>query len=138
MIYEDRIRTYRQMKVLDERLDTAPTDSDVKEMAELRIQNLLCFRELQSLNDRGVFLNEHPYLKNRADYEELLALWNSDRDRFIRQYENCRNNIRRYTGRMNRPGATAEAIEEARRHKTRHEQRAAIFKKILSHANTSS
>ncbi len=133
MIYEDRIRTYRQMKVLDERLDTAPTDSDVKEMAELRIQNLLCFRELQSLNDRGVFLNEHPYLKNRADYEELLALWNSDRDRFIRQYENCRN-----TGRMNRPGATAEAIEEARRHKTRHEQRAAIFKKILSHANTGS
>ncbi|WP_304708690.1 hypothetical protein [uncultured Rikenella sp.] len=138
MIYEDRIRTYRQMKVLDERLDTAPTDSDVKEMAELRIQNLLCFRELQSLNDRGVFLNEHPYLKNRADYEELLALWNSDRDRFIRQYENCRNNIRRYIGRMNRRGATAEAIEEARRYKTRHEQRAAIFKKILSHANTGS
>lgn len=126
------------MKVLDERLDTNPTDSDVKEMAELRIQNLLCFRELQSLNDRGVFLNEHPYLKNKAAYEELLALWNSDRDRFIRQYENCRNNIRRYTGRMNRIGASEKEIEEARFHKIRHEQRAAIFKKILSNANTNS
>lgn len=126
------------MKVLDERLDTAPTDSDVKEMAELRIQNLLCFRELQSLNDRGVFLNEHPYLKNQADYEELIALWNTDRDQFVRQYENCRNNIRRYTGRMNRRGATAEEVEEARRHKTRHEARAAIFKKILSNENTGS
>lgn len=138
MIYEDRIRTWRQMKVLDERLDTAPTDSDVKEMAELRIQNLLCFRELQSLNDNGVFLNEHPYLKNKADYEELLLLWSSDRDKFIRQYENCRNNIRRYTGRINRKGATDEEVEEARQLKTRHEQRATIFKKILSNANTGS
>lgn len=123
------------MKVLDERLDNNPTANDVKELAELRIQNLLCFKELQSLNDIGKFCNEHPYLKNKLDYEELLTLWSTDREKFISSYENCKNNIRRYNGRYNRKTATEAEKEDALQKKQRHIQREAIFKKILANDN---
>lgn len=120
------------MKVLDDALDDAPTTDKVSELAELRIQNLLCFRELQNLNDTGDFLYRHPYLKNEREYEELIGLWNTDRERFIQSYQNCRNNINRYNGRANRSGATEAEIETALQQKQRHEDRAVIFKKILT------
>lgn len=120
------------MRVLDEKLDNAPTDTDVRELAELRIRNLLCFSELQSLNDTGAFLNRHPILRHNLEYELLLQMWKTDREQFFRDYENCKNNIRRYRGRLNRPGASDEMINEAQFHKSRHEERESIFKKIYS------
>lgn len=120
------------MKVLDAKLDDAPTDNDVKELAELRIRNLLCFRELQSLNDTGRFINQHPILCHEKEFDELLLLWRTNREQFIRQYENCKNNIRRYQGRATRSGATEQDIAQARYHKARHEERESIFKKIIS------
>ena len=137
IIYEDRVQTYRKMKVLDEKLDNKPTAEMVMELAELRIQNLLCFSELQNLNDNEEFIYKHPYLKNQRDYDELIALWKSDREQFIRNYQNCKNNISRYNGRANRPNATESEIEDALQRKQRHEERAIIFKKILTNESES-
>lgn len=120
------------MKVLDESLDDDTTPERVASLAELRIQNLLCFRELKSLNDAGDFEYRHPYLKNQKDYDELISLWKSDREQFIRSYQNCRNNIDRYNGRANRKGATEKEIEDALVKKQQFEERAVIFKKILT------
>ena len=136
-IYEDRVQTWRKMKVLDESLDDTPTPDKVMELAELRIQNLLCFQELRALNDTGDFVYRHPYLKNQQDYEELIALWKTDREGFIHSYQNCRNNINRYNGRANRPDATEKEIEDALRKKQQFEDRAVIFKKILTNESES-
>lgn len=120
------------MKVLDNRLDDAPTENDIKELAELRIRNLQCFSELQSLNDTGAFINRHPILQNNLEYDTLLSLWKTDRDSFIRQYENCRNNIRRYQGRLKQTNVSDTVSDDAMNHLLRHQERAIIFKKILS------
>lgn len=121
------------MKVLDSRLDNKPTPEDVRELAELRIQNLLCFKELQALNDTGRFVCKHPILRNKVEYSALVELWNKDRGGFLRRYDNCRNSIRRYSGRTNRKNATEEDKDAAYEQLIKHQQRADLFKKIINH-----
>ena len=78
VIYNDRINTWRKMKQLDELLETKPTAQAVAEMAELRIRNLQAFAELQSLNDTGKFLCNHPILFGRSEIAQLIKLLRSD------------------------------------------------------------
>lgn len=84
------------MKVLDVLLDTKPTAKAVMEMAELRIRNLLCFRELQSFNDSGKWLQKHPLITHRSAYSRLEELFALDHTRFMDEYNRCCCNISRY------------------------------------------
>lgn len=120
------------MKVLDSNIDNAPSVDDIKELAELRIRNLLCFRELKTFNDTGVFLNAHPILKQNSEYEKLLSLWKNDRENFIGQYENCKNNIRRYRARLKHSPSNSDEALSSEQLLMQHEERASIFKKIFS------
>lgn len=120
------------MKILDAKIDNAPNETDIKELAELRIRNLLCFSELKNLNDTGRLLNKHPILKHDIEYEQLLTLWINNKDGFIQQYENCRNNIRRYSARLKKADISADDATDALQSLERHQERAIIFKKILS------
>lgn len=86
------------MKVLDQELDKKPKTSSVKEMAELRIRNLLCFKELQSLNDKGKFLYQHPLISCMSEREELKKLLRNNPTEFLHRYKSASNNLRRYKG----------------------------------------
>lgn len=84
------------MKVLDALLDTKPTAKAVMELAELRIRNLICFRELQSFNDSGKWLQKHPLVTHRSTYSRLEELFIVDHTRFMEEYNRCCCNISRY------------------------------------------
>ncbi|MDR1716904.1 MAG: hypothetical protein LBS20_13790 [Prevotella sp.] len=84
------------MKVLDVLLDNKPTEKAVKEMAELRIRNLLCFRELQAFNDTGKWIQKHPLVTHRSAYARLEELFALDHTRFMDEYNRCCCNISRY------------------------------------------
>ena len=89
------------MKVLDVELDNKPTPAMVMEMAELRIRNLLCFKELQAFNDTGKWIEKHPLVKHQSEYAKLEELFLLDHSRFLDEYNNCRNNIKRYKSYLN-------------------------------------
>lgn len=125
------------MKVLDLKLENSPSHEDVRDMAELRIRNLLCFKELQYLNDKGTFANEHPFLVHRIELAELKALWNADRNGFIREYNNCKVNIRRYRGRINQSDISEEDKEKYMTLLLKHQNRENIFKEIINYEPSS-
>lgn len=120
------------MKVLDVKLDESPTDNDVREMAELRIRNLLCFRELQALNDTGKFENLHPFLIHRQELNILKILWEKDRADFIREYQNCKVNIRRYKSKLNRKDISEADFEKYTLLLMKHQERESIFNEIIN------
>jgi len=118
------------MKVLDTELDTKPTQKKVRQMVELRIQNLQCFRELQTFNDTGKWYYHHPLTKGQSEYQQLLDLRYNNPQEFLRQSSATELNIRRYTSflksktRLDRRKADKLNLE-------RHKDRAKIFKTIL-------
>lgn len=86
------------MKVLDADLDKNPTPVKVRDMAETRIRNLSCFRELQSLNDTGRFLYQHPLITRHSERSILERLFTTNPSEFLRQYKAVANNVKRYAG----------------------------------------
>lgn len=86
------------MKVLDADLDKNPTLVKVRDMAETRIRNLSCFRELQSLNDTGRFLYQHPLITRHSERSILERLFTTNPSEFLRQYKAVANNVKRYSG----------------------------------------
>lgn len=86
------------MKVLDADLDKNPTPVKVRDMAETRIRNLSCFRELQSFNDTGRFLYQHPLITRHSERSILERLFTTNPSEFLRQYKAVANNVKRYSG----------------------------------------
>lgn len=137
LIYNDRIYTHRKMLQLDEVLDAEPTVKDVRQMAELRIRNLLAFDELQSFNDAGFFVYKHPLIKNETELAELQKLLRSNPDEFLRKHRCALDNVRRYESYVRRADrkqkrSTDRALLE------KHRNRAALFKTILENKNEES
>jgi len=118
------------MKQLDEQLEKEPTEQAVKEMAELRIRNLQAFAELQSFNDTGKFLCEHPLLSGRSELSKLRQLLRRDPSEFLRQHRNTLDNIRRYKSYLKRKDRKAERQQD-REHLARHERREELFRLVL-------
>lgn len=118
------------MKVLDSELDTKPTAKKVLRMAELRNQNLLCFKELQSFNDTGKWLYLHPLISNRSERAILLELKRKNPAEFLRQYSATDGNIRRYKSFLKNKSRESRR-ETDKKHLQAHLERAAIFKSIL-------
>lgn len=130
LIYNDRVATFHKMLKLDAVLDDKPRARDVLEMAELRVRNLQAFAELQSINDTGKWLYEHPLTADRSERVELDRLRRQDPDRFLQEYSNCKYNVQRY----------ARFIKDPKRQQRResdmellrkHRRRAALFRTIL-------
>ena len=130
ILYNDRINTWREMRRLDQLLDTAPTPQAVAKMAETRIRNNQAFAELQAFNDTGRFLNRHPLLAERSEAARLLKLFRQDPAEFLRLHKNTLDNIKRYksylkrTDRKDRRTADNANLE-------RHKDRERLFKMIM-------
>lgn len=131
MIYNDRVYTHREMKVLDAELDRKPTPTRVKRMAELRIQNLLAFAELESYNDTGKWRFKHPLIKHHSERSILQELRKADPEEFLRQYAACNGNVKRYTSYLKNAGR-ADKRQTDKEHLNRHKEREALFKSILT------
>lgn len=122
------------MTQLDEQLDKEPTEAAVKELAELRIRNLLAFDELRSFNDTGKFRNEHPLLSSRSEFSKLLDLFRRDPAEFLHQHKLVLDNIRRYQSYMKRKDRKDKRATD-RDNLTRHQERNRLFKMVLEELN---
>lgn len=118
------------MKALDAELDTKPTITKVKQMAELRIQNLQCFSELKSYNDTGQWRYEHPLIVNQSERMLLEDLLRKNPSQFLKDYASCEGNIKRYSSYLK-----SEKRKDNRKtdkiNLQRHISRAKLFKSIL-------
>ena len=134
VLYNDRINTYRKMKQLDELLEKERNAQAVADMAELRIRNLQAFAELQSFNDTGKFLCQHPLLFGRSEIAELMKLLKADPAEFLRQHKNVLDNIKRYRSyikRTDRKNRRADDLKNLERHREREK----LFKMVLEQQN---
>lgn len=118
------------MKVLDAELDSQPTAKKVREFAELRIENLLCFKELQSFNNTGKWVYEHPLVRNEAEVSKLKELRYKEPQEFLRKYNNCCYNIKRYSSFLKREDRVDKRLSDKANLK-KYRDLAVIFKNIL-------
>lgn len=131
ILYNDRVNTYRQMKVLDAELDeTQPKSTKVKELAELRIRNLQCFDELQAYNDTGKFLYQHPLIAGKSQYKQLEVLFQTDTAGFLKQYNNVVASVKRYRAYVKRSNRAKFAASD-KANLSRYLSTEALFKTII-------
>lgn len=130
VIYNDRINTWRRMKELDVALDKKPKPNDVEMMAELRIRNLLAFDELKSYNDTGKFLYNHPLIKEKSEFNELVKLFRLDPSEFLRKHKNVLDNIKRYRIYLKREDRK-DRRDSDRANLQRHQERERMFKMVM-------
>lgn len=130
ILYNSRIVSYRQMKELDKVLDSEPTSSDVMQMVELRIQNLLAFDELQTFNDTGSFRYKHPLIQHKSERAELERLLHSDPKEFLRRYRCVTDSISRYERYLRDP-SKIDKKKNYRALLTKYKDKDLLFKTIL-------
>ena len=130
IIYNDRVNTYKEMKVLDIELNAKPTDSIVKRLAEARIQNLQCFSELQSFNDTGKWKYTHPLIIHYGEHYKLTELRNRDPEAFLKKYAACTHNIHRYKSFLKNDTRTDKRKSDKKNHE-KYQSLQKIFKTIL-------
>jgi len=115
----------------DRILDEKPTADNVKQLAELRIRNILCFRELQLFNAAGKWLNKHPLLSQYSYRNELLEMRRQYPDKFLKQYSKTDYNVSRYQSYLNRKNISDEDKEKWTNQLTKHQERLQIFLEVM-------
>ena len=121
------------MKELDKVLDEKPTPDAVAQMAELRIQNLLAFDELQNFNDTGKFLYKHPLIQHKSERAELEKLLHSDPAEFLRRHRCVTNSLCRYRRYLKDP-TKADKKDKYRSLLSKYKDKDLLFKAILESA----
>ena len=123
------------MLEIDAVIDNKPTKALVKELAELRIKNLLCFRELEALNENGKFLYKHPLIRNYSERVKLETMFREDPDRFLDEFGNTRENVKRYTSFLKNKKRSPEQKEKDRQNLDKHKDRKQLFIDITKQNN---
>ncbi|WP_319502562.1 hypothetical protein [uncultured Draconibacterium sp.] len=123
------------MLEIDAVIDNKPTKALVKELAELRIRNLLCFRELEALNENGKFLYKHPLIRNYSERVKLETMFREDPDRFLDEFGNTRENVKRYTSFLKNKKRSPEQKEKDRQNLDKHKDRKQLFIDITKQNN---
>ncbi len=119
------------MVELDHILDERPAKDHVKELAELRIKNILCLRELQLFNSKGKWLNKHPLLSQYSYRNELINLKKTDPEKFLKEFSKTDYNISRYQSYLNREKASKEDKEKWQAQLNKHIGRSQVFKEVM-------
>lgn len=117
---------------LDAIIDQKPTAKIVQELAELRIRNIQAFRELESFNNTGKFLNRHPLVAHFSTRQQLEQLLKENPDKFLEEYSNCRENVKRYKSYLNNKKRTQEKKDKDKINLKKHSDRLEIIKDILN------
>ena len=123
------------MQQLDVELDQKATEAKVSQLAELRIRNLLCFKELQNFNDNGFFLLEHPLVSHYSLREELKRLLKGNPERFLDESFKTKGNVARYRSYLNKKKASLQEKERWKEQLKKHIEREALMKELLTDQN---
>lgn len=120
---------------IDAIIDTKASKALVKELAELRIRNLLCFRELEALNNNGKFLYKHPLIRNYSERVQLETMFREDTDRFLDEFANTRENVKRYSSFLKNKKRSPEQKDKDRQNLDKHKDRKQLFIDITKQKN---
>lgn len=131
VIYNDRIITFTRCKEIDAVIDSDPTPELIKELAEKRIRNLDCFRELKSFNDTGKFKYVHPIIRMYSLRAELEAMLRKDPVRFTQEFAKTNYNVSRYRSYLKNKKYTKEQQEKHREQLDKHLEREKLMKEVL-------
>lgn len=119
------------MKAIDAVVDHKPTPELVKELAELRIRNLDCFRELQSLNDTREFLYIHPLIKHFSLRSKLEELLKHNPEEFLNSYARAKENVKRYSSFVKSDKRTKPQKKKDHESLSKWQEECDIYKSIL-------
>ncbi|MGV8094502.1 MAG: hypothetical protein AB2L24_21825 [Mangrovibacterium sp.] len=119
------------MKEIDAVIDSDPTEQRIIDLAEFRNRNLMAFKELQSYNDTGQWLNKHPLLTQHSIRYKYLQILEKDPGLFLSEYTNTANNVSRYASFLNNSKRSDEQHEKDRKNLKKHQERESIMKEIL-------
>lgn len=123
------------MKQLDEDLENDSTTDAVRDMAELRIRNLLAFEELQAFNDTATWKFKHPLIVHRSERAELVELLKTKPDEFLKRHRNVSDSIRRYVSYIKRADRIGRRTQD-KEHLQRYREKDELFKSILNEKNS--
>ena len=135
IIYNDRVNTFRRMKEIDAVIDNQPTAARVKNLAELRNRNLICFAELESYNKTGKWLNRHPLLKHFSLHAQMTRLLRENPAAFLDEYSNVSYNVNRYRSYLNNEKRSEKQHEKDRKNLKKHQEREKLMKEVLDELN---
>lgn len=117
---------------IDSILDNNPTAKRIRDLAELRNRNLLAFEELQSYNDTGIFKYKHPLIIHYSLRAELLKLKRNNPDKFLEEYANTRDNVKRYTSFLNNKKRSADQKLKDKDNLKKHQIKESVFKEVFN------
>lgn len=120
------------MVKLDAVIDNKPTPARIEKLAELMIRNKQAFRELESYNNTGKFLNRHPLVKHFSTRQQLEELLRDNPDKFLVDFSNTRENMKRYKSYLNNKKRGDDKHDKDRVNLKKHQDRLEIMKDILS------
>ncbi|MBA7577261.1 hypothetical protein ES708_19108 [subsurface metagenome] len=127
---------HRKMVEIDKILDNKPTAANVRRLAELRIRNILCFRELQFFNACGKWKNKHPLLSQYSLRSELVRLRKNDPKEFMKRYFNANYNISRYQSFLNRKKINENERRKWQKQLEKHQEHCELFKEVMLNENS--
>ncbi len=119
------------MQQLDIILDENPTAEAVANMAETRIRNLQCFRELESLNNYGKFIGNHPLLQDYSERKKYKNLYVSSKEDFLSEFSKIDGYIKRYNSYLNNKKADKRKRDNWQKHLHKYQSLKQIFIEIM-------
>ena len=119
------------MKEIDAVVDDNPTQKRVKDLAEYRNRNLMCFRELESFNNNKKWLNRHPLLKHFSLHEQAKKMLQQNPAAFLDEFSKVSYNVNRYRSFLNNDKRSAEQHKKDKKNLDKHSEREKIMKEVL-------
>jgi hypothetical protein len=117
---------------IDSIIDDQPTAKKIRDLAELRNRNHQAFEELQSYNDTGEFKYKHPLIIHYSLRSELLKLKKNNPDKFLEEYANTRDNVKRYTSFLNNKKRSDDQKAKDKENLKKHQIKESVFKEVFN------
>lgn len=118
---------------MEEELNGNEADADiVAEYIDTTIRLELCYSELRSFNDKGVFQGKHPFIAHRTERERLEELLRTDPLVFLEELKNVEGNITRYRSHLNSPKFSAEKKVKEAENLAKYEALRKLYQEIFS------
>ena len=102
-IYSDRIRCWSRLKEIESGLQDRCDGAVIAEYVDLSIRLELCFEELRSLNDKGIFAGRHPFIVLKSEKDRVDELLKTDPEKYFEERKNIEMNISRYSSYLKSP-----------------------------------
>lgn len=99
ILFNDAVTYHNKMMDAQSKLDKNP-EKWAPKIVEYQERNLSAYAELQSFNDNNTFLFEHPILKEKKQFAELLDLKETDTDAFMKRQKTAQDSILRYKNQL--------------------------------------